>query len=272
MVIPTDVRHIDHSHADKSQSGTQSIDRAAQLLVRVIESVAPPTVGALAIAAGLPKSTTSRLVRALERQGLVERDGARGSVRPGPVLVRFARGTARDAELVASAIETLRDISEACGETVNLAVPGRAGVDHLAQQDSRHFIGGTNWVGRAAPLHCTANGKVLLAFDAAQLPAGPLERITPQTIVDAAALETELAAVRARGYATTLEELEPGLVAVAAPVFDPGTGETVAALSVSGPTIRLTPTRLDELGVLLMGHAAALSARLDHHDAKRGAA
>ena len=252
--------------------GTQSIDRAAQLLVQVLESVEPSTVGVLATAVGLPKSTTSRLVRALERQGLVERDGARGSVRPGPVLVRFAGGTARNADLVALATDTLRSLAEKSGETVNLAVPGRAAVDHLAQRDSRHFIGGTNWVGRTAPLHCTANGKVLLAFGAAQLPTGQLERLTPQTLVEPAALELELATVRARGYATTLEELEPGLVAVAAPVFDSGSGEAVAALSVSGPTIRLTPARLDELGALLIDHAAGLSARLDHHDAKRGAA
>ncbi|MEP6893803.1 MAG: IclR family transcriptional regulator [Gaiellaceae bacterium] len=255
-----------------STPGTQSIDRAAQLLVHVLESPQPPTIGSLAIAGELPKSTTSRLVRALERQGLVERDGARGSIRPGPVIVRFARGSARNADLVAVATDTLRSLAERSGETVNLAVPGRAGVDHLAQRDSRHFIGGTNWVGRAAPFHCTANGKVLLAFGAARLPAGPLERLTPQTIVEPATLELELATVRARGYATTLEELEPGLAAVAAPLFDPGSGEAVAALSVSGPTIRLTPARLDEFGALLIDHAAGLSARLDHHDAKRGAA
>ncbi len=254
-------------------SGTQSIDRAVQLLVHVVESPEPASIGGLAIAAGLPKSTTSRLVRALERQGLVERDGNRGAVRPGPVLVRFARRNVEDADLVALAEDTLRSLAERSGETANLAVLGRSGVDHLAQRDdSRHFIGGTNWIGRTAPLHCTANGKVLLAFGAAQLAVGPLERLTAQTIVDRLALETELAAVRRRGYATTLEELEPGLVAVAAPVREPGSGEVVAALSVSGPTIRLTPTRLDELGALLIDHAAGLSARLDHHDAKRGAA
>ena len=253
-------------------SGTQSIDRAAHLLVQVLESTEPQSVGSLGTRAGLPKSTASRLVRALERQGLVERDGARGSVRPGPVLVRFARRNVADADLLALAADTLRTLAEQSGETVNLAVPGRSGVDHLAQRDSRHFIGGTNWVGRTAPLHCTANGKVLLAFGAAQLPAGLLERLTPHTVVDPAALEIELAAVRARGYATTLEELEPGLVAVAAPVFDPGSGEAVAALSISGPTIRLTPIRLDDLGALLIAHAAGLTTRLDPHDAKRGAA
>jgi IclR family transcriptional regulator, acetate operon repressor len=253
-------------------SGTQSIDRAALLLVHVIDSLQPPTVGALALAADLPKSTTSRLVRALERQGLVERDGARGSVRPGPVLVRFARRSVADADLVAAAANTLRSLAEESGETVNLAVPGRTGVDHLAQRDSRHFIGGTNWVGRAAPYHCSANGKVLLAFGAARLPPGALARLTPHTIVDPAALQHELGLVRARGYATTLEELEPGLVAVAAPVLDPGNSQAVAALSISGPTIRLTPERLGDLGAVLIDHAAGLSARLGNHDAKRGAA
>jgi len=253
-------------------SGSQSIDRAAQLLVQVLESVEPQSIGSLSARAELPKSTTSRLVRALERQGLVERDGARGSVRPGPVLVRFARRSVADADLVALAADTLRTLAAESGETVNLAVPGPSGVDHLAQRDSRHFIGGTNWVGRTAPYHCTANGKVLLAFGVAGLAGGALARLTPQTIVDRAELERELARVRARGYATTFEELEPGLAAVAAPVPAPGGGDVVAALSISGPTIRLTPERLDKLGALVTGHAAALSMLLGHHDAKRGAA
>ena len=75
-------------------TGTQAIDRAAALLVRVVESPQPVPVGELAAAAGLPKSTTSRLVGALERQGLVQRSSDRGGLRPGPVLLRFAGRTA----------------------------------------------------------------------------------------------------------------------------------------------------------------------------------
>src|SRR5260221_8315915 len=102
------------SPAHHIQPGTQSIDRAAQLLVRVLESSEPQSVGSLGLASGLPKSTTSRLVRALERQGLVERDGARGSVRPGRVLVRYPRRTAGDADLVASAADPPRATSSSC--------------------------------------------------------------------------------------------------------------------------------------------------------------
>jgi len=249
--------------------GTQSIDRAAQLLVHVVENPEPSSVGALAETTGLPKSTTSRLVRALERQGLVQRAGARGSLSPGPVLLRFAGRGRTDADLIEATAPTLAALAQETGETINLAVAGPLGVEHLAQRDSRHFLGGTNWVGRRVPYHCTANGKVLLAFGAARLPDGALERLTPRTHTGRSALEAELEQARRRGYATAVDELEPGLAAVAAPVL---TAETVAALSISGPTIRMTPARLEELGAMLITHAAGLSVALDHDHTKRGAA
>jgi DNA-binding IclR family transcriptional regulator len=243
------------------QSGTQSIDRAAQLLVHVVENPEPTSVGLLAETTGLPKSTTSRLVRALERQGLVQRDGARGGLTPGPVLLRFARRGEAEVDLAAAAAETLHRLAEATGETINLAVAGFLGVEHLAQRDSRHFLGATNWLGRWVPYHCTANGKVLLAFGSARLPEGRLDRLTPRTIVDRTALDAELETVRARGYATAADELEPGLSAVAAPVRGPR--DEIAALSISAPTLRMPPERLDELAELVVAEAAQLSKRLE---------
>ncbi|HXH95699.1 MAG TPA: helix-turn-helix domain-containing protein, partial [Gaiellaceae bacterium] len=144
-------------------TGTQAIERAAQLLVRVVEAPSPLSVGELATGAGLPKSTTSRLVAALERNGLVQRLDDRGPVRPGPVLLRFADkdGTATLVEL---AEPSLRRLAEASGETINLAVPGPHGVEHLAQEDTAHLVGVTDWVGRRVPYEHAANGKCFLAF------------------------------------------------------------------------------------------------------------
>lgn len=252
-------------------SGSQSVERAAELLVRIIEAPQPPSVGELAEAAALPKSTTSRLLRALELHGLVQRDGVRGSLRPGFALMRFARRTGTGADLVALAEEALDRLSERTGETINLAVPGPTGVEHLAQRDSRFFIGSTNWVGSSVPFHAAANGKVFLAFGAARLPRGPLERFTPQTIVDRRRLETELAEVRARGWAVASEELEPGLLAVAAPVYDER-GEVVAAISLSAPTLRVAPEAVGTLGVLVARAAAEASTRLGRGGETRGAA
>ena len=148
-------------------TGTQAIDRAAQLLVSVVESERPPSVGELAQQAGLPKSTTSRLLGALERQGLVQRLGDRGRIRPGPVLLRYANRDASET-LVELALPALARLAGASGETINLAVPGPDGAEHLAQEDTSHFVGVTDWVGRRVPNHLAANGKCFLAFGAAE--------------------------------------------------------------------------------------------------------
>jgi len=230
-----------------AESGTQAIDRAANLLVSVVESGRPLGIGELSESAGLPKSTTSRLVGALERRGLVQRASDR-RVAPGPVLLRFAHRDSGDS-LVALALPALIMLSQLSGETVNLGVPTPLGVEHLAQEDSRHFVGGTNWVGRRVPYETSANGKVLQAF-ATRTPDGE--------------------EIRVRGYATAVDELEHGLAALAAPIFGPD-GDAVAALSISGPTIRLTRERIAELAPPLLEQARLVSMRLGHHD-QRGAA
>jgi IclR family transcriptional regulator, acetate operon repressor len=255
-------------HIVSAQTGTQAIDRAAQLLVRVVESAQPLGVGELASTSGLPKSTTSRLVGALERQGLLQRVDA--GLRPGPVLLRLAQRGLPDANVVELADEPLRWLADASGETINLAVPSPGGVEHLAQRDSRHFVGVTSWVGRRVPLHCAANGKVFLAFGAAAIPER-LDALTPHTITDRATLEAELAEVRLRGYAHAQDELELGLSAIAAPVRG-ADGSVVAALSISAPTARLSDERVEQLAPVLLEQSRALSRRLGNVHSERGAA
>ncbi|HEX5780630.1 MAG TPA: IclR family transcriptional regulator [Solirubrobacteraceae bacterium] len=231
--------------------GTQTIDRAAQLLTLVLEGERPRPLAELAGAAALPKSTTSRLLGALERQGLVQQLGRRGSFEPGPVLRRFAhRG-----QLVELAQPHLEALSAASGETINLAVPGPLGVEHVAQIESRHFLGTGQWVGRRVPYHCTAVGKVLIAFGGAE--PGPLEPLTPATIVDPDRLATEVARIRRNGYATAVDELEVGLSGLAAPVFGSG-GRALAALSISGPTLRLAAEQIADIHPKLLYEAQAL--------------
>src|SRR3954453_13309419 len=232
-----------------AEPGTQAIDRAADLLVSVVESTRPLGVGELAASSGLPKSTTSRLVGALERRGLVQRAGDR-RIAPGPVLLRFAH---RDTgtSLVQLATPALRRLSDLSGETINLGVPTPLGVEHLAQEDSRHFVGGTNWVGRRVPYETTANGKVLRAYSAERPSSG--------------------AGIRASGYAVAGDEIEDGLSALAAPVLGPD-GIAVAALSISGPSIRLTPDRIAELAPALLEQAWLVAERLGHTHDQRGAA
>ena len=245
-----------------THTGTQAVDRAAALLVRVVEADGPVSFGAITEAAGLPKSTTSRLLGALERHALVERDRD-GALRPGVVLSRFARRTSSTDRLVETARPHLESLARQTGETVNLAVPGPRAVEQIDQVDSSYLLGATNWVGLDVPFHCSALGKVFLAHGAVDLPPGPLEHRTTRTLTTHEALSADLDLVRRRGYAVADEELEPGLVAIAAPVRD-GAGAVVGALSVSGPTVRLSPQRIATVAGLTVSQAAQLSQALRH--------
>ena len=239
----------------------------------MLEAEEPVAVTELASAAGLPKSTASRLLSALERRGLVEQDGERGRLRPGPAILRVAERGMLERNLVETARPALSALSELSGETINLAVPGAAGVEHLLQEDGRHFLGAGQWVGRTADFHCTANGKVFLAFGRALAPAGAraLTAHAPGTITDPAVLRAELERVRADGFATAVDELETGLAAIAAPVRG-ASGEVVAALSVTGPTVRMTPSRITDLCRALVAESDSLSGRLGYIEGGANAA
>lgn len=242
-------------------TGTQSIDRAADLLARVVRSEGPVTFTELAAATGLARSTTSRLLSALERADLLSRDDG-GRWGPGALFDLYATRRSDDDTLVEGADATMRALGDLTGETVNLGVARRGTVVQVAQVDSAYFLGSRDWVGTDVPAHCSALGKVLYAHGALPVPKGPLEALTPASVPNGAALEAQLAGIRQDGFATTVDELEPGLTGVAAPVRRHGA--VVAALGVSGPTSRLAAD-LRSTGALVAAHARALSVRLDSH-------
>ncbi len=245
--------------------GTQAVERGAQLLLGVLESEHPVSVTDLARATDLPKSTASRLLAVLARHGLVAQDGPRGLLRPGPAILAHARRGLYERTLAQLAGPSLDALVAAAGETVNLAVPGAGGVEHLAQVDGRHFLGTGQWIGRRVDYHCSAVGKVFLAYGAATLPDGPLAAAGPAAIVERGALERELRAVARAGHAVAIDELEAGLAAVAVPVRGDG-GEVVAALAISGPTLRLEAGEIARLLPILKVEAQRLSRRLTDTD------
>ncbi|MHB1987663.1 MAG: IclR family transcriptional regulator [Acidimicrobiales bacterium] len=251
-------------------TGTQAVDRASRLLTEIVDATSPRSFSELANATGLAKSTTSRLLFALERSALVRRD-PNGAYEPGDVFLRYAGRSGREFELIELSRHHLQRLGEATGETINIGITRRGHVEQLNQVDSRYVIGTTNWVGRPVPLHASALGKVLLAYGAASIPPGRIPRLTDRTITSRALLAEELTEVRRRGYAVAIDELEPGLVAIAAPVFKSG-GDVVAAISVSGPGNRLTAPRILEAASHCRLEAAGLSAVLGHRPRQEGAA
>lgn len=243
--------------------GTQAVDRASALLIHVMEATTPPLLGELALSHELPKSTTSRLLGALERQGFLQRDRA-GAYLPGNILTRFARARNRELDLTTQMRPVLEILAKKTGETANLAIVGNGYVELIDQVDGRYLLGATNWVGTNVPYHCSALGKVLLAYGAVKIPSGRLERRATQSITTHARLLAELEIVRRQGFATIKNELEEGLVAVAAPVRERD-DSVVGAISISGPSPRLTERQLKNLGELIITEIA----RKQHEDQKK---
>jgi IclR family acetate operon transcriptional repressor len=252
-----------------SNTGAQAVDRAAQLLTLVVQADGPITYTELVEDAGLARSTTSRLLAALEANHLLERD-AGGAYRSGALFALYAARHDPWSQVARLADPILRTVGALTGETVNLAVARGDTVVQIAQVDSTYMLSARDWMQVDVPPHCSALGKVLYAFGALDLPIGRLEQLTPHSLDSTEALARQIATIRRRGYAVAREELEIGLDAVAAPVR--GTeGDVVAALGVSGPSARLGK-KTDEIGQLLVEHASSLSQLLRPRMRKKGVA
>jgi IclR family acetate operon transcriptional repressor len=252
-----------------SPGGTQAVDRAAALVDLVVRADEPVSFTELSDETGLARSTTSRLLAALERTDLVERDPSGGYV-AGPLFALHAALHDPWPQVARLARPVLERIGRRTGETVHLGVPRGADVVHVGQVESTYLLSARDWNQVDVPAHCSSLGKVLYAYGLLPLPAGRLERRTERTVATREALAADLASVRRRGYATTVDELETGLTAIAAPVA--GRDGVICAIGVSGPTARLQD-RLDQVGRLLVEQAADVSHLLGrpvrHHRPER---
>jgi DNA-binding IclR family transcriptional regulator len=251
---------------EEGPGGLRSVARAVRALELVAEE-GELGVSELGRRLGVHKATASRLLATLAERGLVERDPSSERYRLGFGLIRLAGAAMTGLDLVRSGRAILEELAERTRETVNIGVVSGDGVVYVDQVAGSRSIVTVNWVGRRTPLHCTSNGKVLLAhMDGSERDRAlsrPLERRTARTVTDPGALRRELEDVLRRGYAQTLEELEEGLNAVAAPVRQ-ADGRVTAALSVSGPAFRMRPVDLPRIALLTSEAAAAVSRRLGY--------
>ncbi|MFI1539797.1 IclR family transcriptional regulator [Streptomyces anandii] len=247
--------------------GVQSVDRAISVL-EILAQRGEAGVSEVAGEIDVHKSTAFRLLGALEARGLVEQSGERGKYRLGFGIVRLAGAVTGRLDLTQQGRPVCERLAEDIGETVNMAVMREHYAINLYQVRGPAAVAAHNWVGELTPLHATSSGKVLLAYLPAQerkelLARAGLKKVTARTITAKSTLERNLAEARERGYAFTLEELEIGLHAMAAPVRNQD-GQVVAALSASGPSYRFTEERLHELSPILLGGAEEISHRMGY--------
>jgi IclR family acetate operon transcriptional repressor len=251
-----------------TSTGTQAVDRAARLLTCVVEADGPISFTELCEASGLARSTTSRLLAALEANSLLQRDED-GAYLSGPLFALYAARHDSWSQLTRLARPVLERLRDETGETANLAAARGDAVVQVAQADSRYVLGARDWTQVTVPAHLSATGKVLLAHERLPAPTGRLEKPTRRSLGTGASLQRQLAVIRRRGYAITCEELEVGLNAVAAPVFG-SAGAVVAAVGVSGPSARLRD--LDTAGRLVRTYGDELSQLLRRRTRTEGVA
>jgi DNA-binding IclR family transcriptional regulator len=260
------------SNGPARDSGVRSVERAITIL-DVLARGGWRTGAEIARELHVHRSTALRLLGTLERHALVERDGKNAKYRLGRRLPQLASVVTGESDLRSMARPVCEQLAIAVGDTVTLDVLAGDEIVPIEQATGSKSVVNVNWLGRRTPVHCTASGKVILAFGPPavreRLLARTLERSTLHTITDPAELETQLDAARVAGLARTYEELEVGLDAIAAPVYDSG-GEVVAALDVSGPSHRIRAEDRPELVRLTLEAAADLSRRLGYRGSRSG--
>lgn len=220
------------------RSPVRAVQRAFDLLALLGGERPAATLSEFARDSGLPVSTVARLLGALEHAGFVRRD-AEGRYSPGVRLMQLGLTALRSTDLYTLSEPHLRQLSEASGETANLAVRGdEANAIYLRQVVSPRSIHHASWLGRLIDMKKTAVGAALLGE------AG----------------ET--------GYVARRNTLEPDVTAIAAPVYGAG-GRVVAAFSITGPSFRITESDVARFGALVAKQAALASAELGAPDRPR---
>jgi DNA-binding IclR family transcriptional regulator len=248
-------------------SAVQSVDRALTVL-EILARSGENGVTEIAAELGVHKSTAFRLVSALESRGMVEQVTERGKYRLGYGVLRLAGVASARLDVIRLSRPFAEQLASDLGETANLTVLWQHEALYVDQVASTHSaLQMHNWVGQHIPVHCTANGKALISWlpRATQLEmVGPSPAsFTERTITKFEELVRQFAKIRERGWADAVEELEEGLAAVAAPIWDRN-GRVSAALSLSGPAFRLKGERLEAAGEAVYAAAMEVSLRLGY--------
>lgn len=243
----------------------QALERGLNLLAIIAEADGLSLTN-IAQRAGIAPSTAHRILHTLKIGGFVQYDEARGGYLIGVQAFRIGSAFLRNRKLVDVGRSAMRELMAATGETVNMGIEIEGQVVFVAQVESHQAIRAFHRPGGRGPLHASSLGKAMLASlpddeVARRLHQAGLRRFTVRTVVDPDALLADLAAVRRRGWSIDNEEHADGLRCVGAAVHNEH-GDVIGAISISGPTVRLTDERLGELGPMVKRAASEITRRV----------
>lgn len=239
----------------------QALERGLNLMALIAEGDGL-SLTTIAQRAGIAASTAHRILSTLKASGFVQCDDTHRYF-VGAHAFRIGSAFLRNRKMVNVGRRVMRQLMEASGETVSMAIESEGFVVFISQVESHQAIRAFHRPGARGPLHASSLGKAMMASltdeaVAQRLHRVGMQKITRKTIVDPEALFKDLAATRARGWAIDDEEQSEGLRCVGAAIFNEY-GEAVGAISISGPTVRMSEERLGELGPMVKRGAAEIT-------------
>jgi IclR family KDG regulon transcriptional repressor len=252
-----------------NKSFLSSLDHALVILETMSRGPLPVGLSEISRLTGFPKTTVHRILLTLIRRGFLRKESQTG--RYQLTLKFFEIGSTAVSQLGIKDVahphlEALRNLS---GETAHLAVMDDDGVFYIDKIESSQSVRMYSYIGRRAPVHSTAVGKALLAYQSKEkiekFLCQRLKAYTQNTILDREELMEELSKARKQEYALDKGELEIGLFCIASPVRN-HLGEVIAAVSISGPGVRLSKSRIRELIPLVVKTAGGISAALGYSE------
>jgi len=227
-----------------ASNSSRSIERGVRVLEALSKAEREISLAELSQNASLNQSTVYRILSTYKKFGYVEQNKQSSKYRLGPVVLSLSNAYTRSNNIQSLVIEELTNLRNYCGETIHYAVRSGNEVVYVEKIQGVHPVGVlSNAIGQRNPLHCTAVGKALLAW----LPEETLEQVVKDYIFTSRTLNSitepqsfieELKSVKRNGYAENREEIEIGVRAIAAPVFD--RAGVVGAVSITGPAARMS--------------------------------
>ncbi|HHY70866.1 MAG TPA: IclR family transcriptional regulator [Thermoanaerobacterales bacterium] len=246
-------------------STVQSVERAIKILEELAMEKEGLGVTELSHRVDLHKSTVHRMLTTLLNLGYVEQSTLSEKYRLGMKLLILGGAILERMDIRNEAHDLLEGLSKQVNETVHLVVPDGFKAIYIDKLDSNKTIRMHSQIGRIAPLHASAVGKVILAFSGERFVEEVIEqglsKYTPNTITEPQELLRHLRMIKERGFAVDNEENEQGIRCVGAPVFD-YTGKVIGAISVSGPTVTIIQEKLEQIAESVIEYAKKISRRM----------
>jgi IclR family KDG regulon transcriptional repressor len=242
----------------------RAIERALQIMDCFDQRHGDLSLTEIAQRVGLHKATTHRIVATLMNLGYMDRSPDGQKYRLGLRLASLGSLVTSQMNLRRDSLPYLNQLSERFGETCDLSIFDNGEVLYIEVLRSNHALSIAAAIGQRLPLHCTASGKVFLAFmspdERAQYLVTPLHPFTSRTITSLEMLNRQFEEILEKGYGVDDEEMEVGIRAVSAPIFNQ-TGKVIGAVSIPSPTSRMSEKRLPEVAAGLLETAAQCSRR-----------